>query len=401
MASLRAHDMARATRSCGSGTVSTISTDALLTKAAAAAGHDDFGDLPFRDALDRLVNALNDEARLSEGGASRIEGSLVGYLVNRLKIVDYLKQHPELLEAPVEQPLFVFGLPRTGTTLTINLLASDPARRSYMRFEALATVPPTKASGWADDPRYLAEKERLEMSLKYMPDLAAIHFEEPDGPSECQFAMAMSFCSQVFDSILDIPGYHKWFLYEADYEPAFRFQKQQFQVMQSENPGRWTLKNPWHPLYLDALTKIYPDARLAMTHRDPLEVVGSACSLCATVRPIYSDQVDGRRVADMLMETFDVMIARQQAYRDEHGQDAIFDIDYKEQVGDPIGTMRKLYAYLGEPFTEATEAAMRTCLAENPKGKFGRHSYTLDQFGVTEDEVRTRYKDYREQYGFA
>lgn len=378
-----------------------ISTDALLAKARVAAGLNDFGELPYRDALDRLVKAANAEARLSDGGVDRLQGSLVGYLVNRLKIVDHIKQHPELLEAPVDKPLFVFGLPRTGTTLTINLLASDPARRSYMRFEALDTVPPTKASGWADDPRYLAENARLDMALKYMPDLAAIHFEQADGPSECQFAMAMSFCSQVFDSILDIPSYHQWFLHQADYEPAFRFQKQQLQVMQSENPGSWTLKNPWHPLFLDALTKVYPDARLAMTHRDPLEVVGSACSLCATVRPIYSDEVDGRRIADMLMETFDTMIARQQAFREQHGSDAIFDIDYKEQVSDPIGTMRKLYDHIGEPFTDEVESAMRTCLAENPKGKFGKHSYTLEQFGVTADEVRERYKDYREQYGFA
>jgi Sulfotransferase family len=198
-----------------------------------------------------------------------------------------------------------------------------------------------------------------------------------------------------------VPSYHRWFLDEADYEPAFRFQKQQFQVMQSQNPGRWTLKNPWHPLFLNALTKVYPDARLAMTHRDPLEVVGSACSLCATVRPIYSEAVDGRRVADMLMETFDQMIARQQAFRDQHGADAIFDIDYREQVSDPIGVMRKLYDYLDEPFTDVVEGAMRSCLAEKPKGKFGKHSYTLEQFGVTEDEVRERYKDYREQYGFA
>ena len=134
--------------------------------------------------------------------------------------------------------------------------------------------------------------DRLEMALKYMPDLAAIHFEDADDPSECQFAMAMSFCTQLFDSILDVPSYHQWFMNEADYEPAFRFQKQQFQVMQSQNPGRWTLKNPWHPLFLNELTEVYPDAQLVMTHRDPVEVVGSACSLLKAVRPIYSDHVD-------------------------------------------------------------------------------------------------------------
>lgn len=381
--------------------MTSISTAALLDKASADTGLHDFGDLPFRDALDRLVLSLNTEAGLNEGGVARIEATLAGYLANRLRIVGHLKQHPELLERPIEKPLFVFGLPRTGTTLTINLLAADPSRRTYMRFEALNSVPPTSAAGYADDPRYLAEKARLDMSLKYMPHLAAIHFEDADSPSECQFAMALSFTSQVFDSILDIPSYHRWFLDGADYTPAFQFQKMQLQLMQAERGGRWTLKNPWHPLYLDALTQVYPDAQFAMTHRDPLEVVGSACSLCATVRPIYADKVDGRRVADMLMETFDLMIARQAAYRAKHGADAIFDIDYAEQVRDPVGTMRRLYAHFDEPFTPVVEDAMRACLNENPKGKHGKHSYTLEQFGVTEDEVRERYKDYREAYGFA
>ena len=381
--------------------MSTISTKALLDKASADTGLADYGDLPFQDALDRLVGAFNDEAELNEGGLGRVEAMLGGYLVNRLKIVDYLKAHPELVERPIEKPLFVFGLPRTGTTLTINLLASDPARRTYMRFESQNSVPPVSASGWQDDPRFIAENARLEMSLKYMPHIAAIHWEDADSPSECQFAMALSFTTQVFDSMFDIPSYHRWFLHEADYVPAFRMQKLQLQVMQADLGGRWTLKNPWHPLFLNALREVYPDAQMAMTHRDPLEVVGSACSLCATVRPIYSDKVDGRRVADMLMETFDEMIARAKAFRAKHGQDAIFDIDYAEQVRDPIGTMRRLYAHFDEPFTEAAETAMRACLAENPKGKFGKHSYTLEQFGVSEDEVRERYRDYREAYGFA
>ncbi len=378
-----------------------ISADDLLDQATARTGLDDFGDLPFRDALGRLVDSVNAEARLSERGSAALARSLTSYLANRLKIVDYHRQHPELRERPIEKPLFVFGLPRTGTTLTINLLASDPARRCYTRWEALDSVPPAPREGFRDDPRYIAEQQRVDMALQYMPQISAIHHEGAESPSECQFAMALSFCAQVFDSMLDVPAYHQWFLHEADYEPAFRFQKLQLQVMQAENAGRWTLKNPWHPLFLDALHRVYPDAQLVMTHRDPLEVVGSACSLCATVRPIYSDHVDGRRVADMLMETFDAMIARQAAFREKHGADAIFDIDYAEQVADPIGQMRRLYDRFDEPFTPAAETAMQACLAANPKGKFGRHSYTLEQFGVSEDEVRERYRDYREQYGFA
>lgn len=378
-----------------------LSAERLLADARHQTGLDDFGDLAFREALCKLVDSVKSEANLHERGVATLKRSLLGYLCNRLKIVDYLGNHPELLDRPVEKPLFLFGLPRTGTTLTINLLASDRRRRCYTRWEALDSVPPAPATGFENDPRYLAEKQRIEMSIKYMPHLSAIHHEDADSPSECQFAMAMSFCAQLFDSILDVPGYHRWFLDEADYEPAFRFQKMQLQLMQANKQGRWTFKNPWHPLFLDDLVKVYPDAQLVMTHRDPLEVVGSACSLCATVRPIYSDVVDPRSVADMLMETFDVMIERQAAFRAKHGQQAIFDIDYAEQVADPIGQMRKLYAHFGEPFTEEAETAMQACMAQNPKGKFGKHSYTLEQFGVSEDEVRERYQSYREQHGFA
>lgn len=378
-----------------------IATKSLLAAARSETGLTDFGDLPFREALDVLVDAANNEAGLHQRGAVGFSRALVGYLSNRLKIIDYLGRHPRLLEQPVEKPLFVFGLPRTGTTLTINLLAADPRRRCYTRWEALDSVPPAPAEGFESDPRYLAEQQRIEMSVQIMPHLSAIHHEDADSPSECQFAMAMSFCSQVFDSVLDIPSYHDWFLTQADYEPAFRLQKMQLQLMQANNPGRWTLKNPWHPLFLDALTAVYSDAQLVMTHRDPLEVVASACSLCAAVRPIYSDAVDVRRVADMLMDTFDAMIARQAAFRRKHGEDAIFDIDYAEQVADPIGQMKRLYARFDEPFTEEAEAAMAQFLTKNPKGKFGKHSYTLEQFGVTEDEVRERYREYREKYGFA
>ena len=378
-----------------------IEVNTLLEKATQATGCDDFGDIPFRDALGRLVDAANSEAALSQDGVGRFEGSVLGYLTNRLKIVDYINHHTELLERTISKPLFVFGLPRTGTTLTINLLASDPASRCYTRWEALNSVPPSKPDGWKTDPRYIAEQQRVAGSLKYMPHLSAIHHEDAGSPSECQFAMAMSFCAQVFDSVLDIPSYHKWFLYEADYEPAFQFQKIQLQVMQAEVTGRWTLKNPWHPLFLDALTNVYPDAQLVMTHRDPLEVVGSACSLLRAVRPIYSDRVDGRRIADCLMETFDVMIARVAAYRKKHGDDAIFDIDYAEQVSDPIATIRKVYAHVDEPFSKEAETAMRASIANNPQGKHGKHHYTLEEFGVSEDEVRERYKDYRESYGFA
>ena len=374
-----------------------MQVDQIIAKAREATGLTDLGDPAVLEGLEVLVKAANEEARLSLAGAPRLEGNLVSFLSNRLRVVDYLKQHPELLERPIERPMFVFGLPRTGTTLTINLLSADPARRCFLRWEALNSAPPAKAGALHTDPRFVTEQQRLAAAVKFAPQIAAAHYEDADSPSECQFSMAMTFCAQLFDSNVRVPSYRDWF-FHTSYLPAFRFHKQLLQLLQAGNGGRWTLKNPWHPLFLNDLVTVYPDAQLVMTHRDPAEVVGSACSLIRLIRPMFSDAVDLREIAAQMIETFDLMIARQNAYRDQHGQDAIYDIQYTDQLKDPVGEMKKLYAHFDEPLTAEAEAAMTRLVADNPQGKHGKHVYSLEEFGLTAEGVRAHFKDYCERY---
>lgn len=373
-----------------------MEVETIIANARAATGLEDLGDPAQLEGLPILVKSSNEEARLSERGAAMWEKSITDYLINRMKTVDYAKQHPELLEAPIDKPTFVFGLPRTGTTMTINLLSADPARRCYRRFEALDSMPPAMPD-YKSDPRYLAELAKGEMAMKYMPQIAAIHWEDADSPSEDQYAMAQSFCSQIYDSQVNIPSYREWF-FGADYVPAFRFQKQILQLLQQNVGGKWTLKNPWHPLFLDALTTVYPDAELVMTHRDPVEVVGSACSLLKAVRPIYTEDMKLGEIAECLLATFDHMIARQNAFRDKHGEDAIFDIQYAAQIKDPLGTMRALYDRFGTPFTAEAEAGMQAMMDYNPQNKHGKHSYTLEEFGLSAKWVRDHFKDYTDRF---
>lgn len=375
-----------------------MNTSDIIGKARAATGLSDTGDPTALEGLERLVRASDQEAQLSAAGAQRWEANVVNILANRLRVVDYLKQHPELLQRAIERPMFVFGLPRTGTTLTINLLSADPARRCLLRWEALNPVPPAAAGALHSDPRCLAEQQRLTMAVQYAPQIAAAHYEDADSPTECQFAMALSFCSQIFDSTVHIPSYGQWFLHEASYLPALRFHKQLLQLLQAESAGRWTLKNPWHPLFLDDLVTVYPDAQLVMTHRDPAEVVGSACSLIRHVRPMYSDAVDLRQIAEQLIHTFDLMITRQNAFRAKHGDTSIYDIQYARQLRDPIGQMRELYANFDEPFTRETEAAMLEVLAKGPQGKHGKHVYSLEEFGLTATAVRRHFREYCERF---
>jgi hypothetical protein len=375
-----------------------IDVNELLAAAQQATGLTDLGDPTVIPALHRLVNALNTEAKLSARGEQSVAADLTATLINRLKVEDYLRKHPELLERPIEKPLFVFGLPRTGTTLVINLLSMDPQRRCFLRWEAFDSVPPPKPEELHAGPRYAKAQAKVDLSLKYAPHIAAIHHENGDSPTECQFAMSPSFVSQVYDSMYDIPSYHRWFLDEADYLPAFRYHKRLLQLLQAQAPGRWTLKNPWHPLYLDALTTVYPTAQLVMTHRDPVEVVGSACSLLKAVRPMFSDSVDLRAIATTLLETFDRMIERTIAYKEKHGWDSIYDVQYADVMRDPIGEVKKIYARFDEPFTPEAESAMRAFLENNPQGKHGRHTYSLEDYGLTKQQIRARYKNYVETF---
>lgn len=375
-----------------------MTVEEVIAAASAQTGLSDIGDLSITEGLGILLKAYDEEANFTETGKQRQLGKLVNNLAIRMKVVDWTKSHPELLDQPVEKPMFVFGLPRSGTTVTINLLHSDPARRSLLHWEARDPVPPPKQAELHAGPRFEKWQAITEMSLQAVPHITAIHLENADSPTECQFAMTPSFCAQVYEAESHVPSYRDWLLHKADYLPAFRFEKNLLQLLQSEAPGRWTLKNPWHPLFLDDLTTIFPDAQLVMTHRDPAEVVGSCCSLIKNVRQIYSDDVDLKSIGESFIDTFTIMIERAVAYKEKHGWDAIHDVQYADMIRDPLATVRKIYDHFDEPYTPAAEAAMNAYMADNPQGKHGKHSYSLEEYGLTKEGVRAHFRDYIERF---
>ncbi len=376
-----------------------MTAEDVIAAARAKTGLAEYGDPAILDGLSRLLTSYANEAKFTERGSQMAHAFLVDQLANRMQIEAHLAAHPELLERPIEKPLFVFGLPRTGTTLMVNLLAADPATRSFMRWEIAEPLPPALPDELHSGRRFDECTARNAMAKQYMPHIAAIHWEDADSPTECQFLMTPSFVSQVYESQASIPEWRRWFLHEADYAPAFRFHKRTLQALQHHAGGRWTLKNPWHPLFLDALTEVYPDARLVMTHRDPAEVVGSACSLIKYVRAIYSEHVDLKGIGASFMDTFQVMIERANAFKKARGADAIYDVQYADTVRDPLGTVRRIYQHFGEPLTAEAEAAMAGYMAANPKGKHGKHAYSLEEFGLSADSVREAFQGYIEDYG--
>jgi hypothetical protein len=376
-----------------------VTPEEVIAAASERTGLTAYGDAAVLEGLQLLLDCYESEARFTERGWEMAHEELVRNMALRMKVEGWLADHPELLQRPVEKPLFVFGLPRTGTTLAINLLHADPGRRSFLRWEAYEPVPPPKPNELHAGPRYEAMQAQSEAALVHVPHIAAIHFENADSPTECQFLMTPSFCAQVYEAQADIPSYRHWLLHEADYGPAFAFHKRMLQLLQAHTGGHWTLKNPWHPLFLDALTEVYPDAKLVMTHRDPADVLGSCCSLIKNVRAMYSDDVDLEGIGESFANTFEVMVERADAFKEKHGEDAIHDVQYADVMRDPIGEVERIYAYSGEEMTDEARAAMDKYMADNPKGKHGKHEYSLEEYGLSREGVHERFAGYIERYG--
>jgi len=374
------------------------SGEELIARAHEATGLDDFGGESFREGLDLYLSDYNANER-TEDCNERNAAYVAKALSDRLRIEDALRQRPELLERPIERPVFVFGVPRTGTTLLSNLLAADPDRRSALSWEIEHPVPPPTTATLTTDPRCLAMLEREKEMQAASPEMFKYYRNSATYPNECVFWTIHDFKALLWESRGKLPNYRDW-IYSADVdlEPTYRYHKRFLQLHQAEAPGIWNLKLPSHSLWLDTLLKVYPDARLVWTHRDPITATSSYCSLQRLSATHSTGHVDldwiGRNYAWQTAEH----ARRVMATRARIGHDRIVDVHYADLLRDPIASMRKLYGALGDEFTPQAEASIRGWLDANPQGKFGRHEYKLAEFGLTTEQLRDNFADYLAAY---
>jgi hypothetical protein len=374
-----------------------VDAAALTERASEDTGLDDWGGDSCRAGLDQLVHALDTEAGLSPLGELALEAQILANLRNRLRVTAWVKQHPELLDAAVERPIIVLGLPRTGTTLLHELFHRDPANRSLMRWEALDSVPPPDTAHLADDPRVESARAAAEAMDALNPRFRAIHYEAPDGPTECVAVLSQDFRSLLWSVIANVPSYTRWLL-EADAASAYDYHHRVLQLLQSRAPGRWALKTPHHALFLDAVVDRYPDARLVMTHRDPVAVVASLCSLAGTLGSTFSD-VDH---TDAHVRTWTAvghsLVERVMDFRDRRGDDQFVDVAYDELVANPIDAIVRILGHFDEALTEGAAARMRAYLADDPHRRLGRHRYSPEGTGIDPDDVAKRFARYTDRF---
>lgn len=369
-----------------------LTLDEVLEAAKAETGLDTFASESWREGLDIL---LKDHARtglLNEVGQQWRRRLFVTSLANRLRVDDHIRGHPEVVETPVKRPVFILGMPRTGTTMVSYLLASDPARRSLLKWEASNTVPPAAPGALKTDPRCLAELEKDAEQLKRDPGLAARHYETADGPTECVFTVAQDFKSVMLEVMSSAPTYNDWMMFN-DMTSAFEHRKRVLQVLQSTNPGLWTLKMPSDSLFIRTLFKTFPDAKVIWTHRDPFVAVASIFGLRSYSRANFNSDPDLPYMRAHYPFQLAMHAARPLEVSQERPKD-FYHLYYNEMTADPLGQMKKIYAWLGDDFTPQAEAGMTQWLAENPQGRFGAHSYSFEKWGLRKDDLEPYFADY-------
>jgi hypothetical protein len=379
----------------------------LLDEARASLGLDHHAGVGAIDGDDRFLEplavacaALEEEAQLTVLGRWITRRYLLRLLEVRFQLAAYLEADPGVREEEVRSPIIVTGAPRTGTTILYGLLSCDPALRVPEGWELLRPVPPPEPDRFPDPGRLALADAELRLMPSVSANLDAIHEYSGRMPKECLSAMSFELLTEEIAVRYDVPSYHRH-LRDADITPAYEMHKVVLQVLQRRwGPVQWVLKSPAHLGALPTILSVYPDARIVVTHRDPLTVLPSVSSLVATLRLAHSDAVDmptiGRYHAELYGRYLDALVdADEQGVLDpartHHGL-------YADFVADPMGSVRATYEGVGLELSPGAAAAMERHLVEKPKGHKGEHRYSFDDLGLERDAERARFERYRTHF---
>jgi len=378
-----------------------FNVDQLLDTACRHTGLHDFGTIPFRESLQLLLQSCEHEARLNVLGRLAVGQDTLRLLINRLHLEDDWKRSPGIAEQRIIRPLFIVGLPRTGTSLLHGLLAQDPTNRTPLSWEVMYPSPPPERATYASDPRIAKADRRMQWIHWLAPDFKRIHEVSARLPQECVAITSHVFRSSQFATTFRVPMYEAW-IDHADLRPAYAFHRRFLQHLQWRCPGaQWVLKSPAHLSGLEALLETYPDAGIIQTHRDPLAAIPSLASLRTVLQGAFSDYVSPLHIGLETTRHWAQVLEHAIQFRRLHPatQDRFCDVHYQALTHDPIGTVQHIYTAFGRSLSQEAEAGMRRYLAQHPQHQYGEHHYTLAQFGLDPAEETSRYSAYRDHFG--
>ena len=372
-----------------------LDTQQLLNSATNTTKLSDFGELDFITGFELLVQSLEEEAELNTIGKLSAKTYLDQLLCNRLRMEENRKKDPEIAKQKIKRPIFITGLPRSGTTFLHALLAEDPNTRTPITWEVMYPSPSPQANNFSADKRIAQCANDLKWLDRLAPKFNSIHAVKAHLPQECIAITTHAFSSIQFHTTYNVPSYQAW-LEQHDMVPAYQYHKRFLQHLQVHNSAeRWLLKAPGHMYDIEALMQVYPDAQIIQTHRDPLKVIASISSHANVIRAAFSDALEPREIAKDWQRYWKLALNRTQDYCQRHSTQAISDVYYADLVADPIAVVKKLYTELNLEYSPEFETALQRYINRNPQSK---HKYTLQEFGFGKQSIETMFADYYEYH---
>ena len=376
-----------------------INANEILDQAKSETGLSDLGEPLFFEGLNRLIDSINNEANLNEIGIQAQPIRIQGLLSNRLRFEEDLKKFPEILDQEIIAPIVIVGLPRTGSTMTHRLLASDPNHTAMLWWEGRypALLPGEKRGDI--EARMELGKAEVDAVVAASPEALDIHPWDYKGADEEILLLEHNFLSTVPESFMALPSYSKW-IEEQDHTLAYEDLKKFIQYLQWQNPGRekkrWVLKSPHHLGFIDKMISVFPDAKIIQTHRDPIKTVPSFCSMCANLFEPLTTNFDkvfiGKHWSNKLTRALNHCMNISEQHPDN-----FLDLEFLNMIKDPIDEMKKIYGFIGESFGEKTEVAMEAWREEN-KHEMGAHKYSLEEYDLTESQINDNFAKYQQKY---
>jgi hypothetical protein len=360
-----------------------LEPEELMATARRNTGFDDFGEDSWLEGFHVFLQALDEEAELHLLGRLMTRSDILRWLEARLGIEAAYAKHPEIEDEVIDQPVVVTGLPRSGTSILFELLSQDPQFGSPRNWEIMFPYPPPEAASYHSDPRIERCQHLVTQWNRVVPTYAAMHEMGAEIPNECIVAMSCTFLSENLPGQYQIPSYNAWY-YQQDLRPAYAYYRRMLKLLQWKNPRRhWLLKAPSHLGNLPVVFDTFPDARVVITHRDPIVAQASVTNLLGTLYWMRSSQAFDARAFENLM-TPEAGAARLDAVVELLKQGAVpqgqvHNFLYADLVRQPLPALESLYRDMGQSLDETAREAMQAYLARKPQGKFGKHQYSLGE----------------------
>lgn len=372
-------------------TVGTV--EDLHASATKACGLTDFGPDDYTEALGVLLDSYRRDADLTELGSKMNRYFLRGALVARALSEASWKANPGYAETAIQRPIFVTGLPRTGTTALHRLLAADPHHQALEMWLTELPQPRPPRETWADNPVFQQIDAGFAQHHIDNPEFMGLHYMSAAEVEECWQLLRQTVKSIAYESLAYLPTYSQW-LQKQDWTNAYERHKRNLQLIGLGDSRGWVLKNPSHLFALDALMEVYPDALIIQTHRDPVTIVGSSCSLSEQATKGWSNTFAGETIGRTQLELWSRGLREFNSARMRYNPDQFLDVQFEDLRADPFGTVEKIYSTFGLDYTEPARNAMRALDEESKSGdRKPAHKYSLADYGLTEDEVRSVFAD--------